>query len=48
MEVSEVTYAFLTKRNIAVDVIDSKFVHGIYRVDIQVAQLDKKHHFWGA
>ena len=39
MDVVEVTYAFLTKRNIAVDQIDCKYLRGRYRLDIQVAQL---------
>lgn len=41
-------YAFLTKRNMAIDQISLKYLHGKYRLDVQVAQLDRKSYFWGA
>lgn len=47
MEVFDAVYAFLTKRNIAVDQITSKYVNKKYRIEIQVAQFDRNHYFWG-
>ena len=38
----------MTQRNIAVDQIDSKYLHGKYILDVHVAQLDRKSNLWGA
>jgi hypothetical protein len=48
MQVIETTYAFLTKRSIAVDHLECRHAHGKYRLDVQVAQLDCKWFLWGA
>ena len=48
MILEDVYYLIVTKRNLAIDQIVSKFINGKYRIIIQVAQLNKQKHFWGA
>lgn len=47
-KIVDVLYAFLTKRNLAIDQISCKYMRGKYRLDVQVAQLSKKSCLWGA
>ena len=41
-------YLFLTKRNIAVDQMESKYVKGKHRLSIHIAQMNKQMFLWGA
>lgn len=47
MEVFDSMYAFLTKRNMAIDQLVCKYVNEKYRIEVHVAQFDRKNYFWG-
>ena len=46
--VQDVYYMILTKRDIAIDKIESKMINGKYRLIVDVAQLSKQVYLWGA
>jgi hypothetical protein len=41
-------YVILSRRGIAVDELNCRFVRGSYILTVQVAQIDRQTNFWGA
>lgn len=48
MHLKDVNYVILTKRNLAIDQMEKKFIKDTYRLIVHVGQLNKKSYLWGA
>lgn len=46
-ELDHIYFAILSKRGIAIDELNCRFVRGSYLITVAVAQLNKQANFWG-